>query len=317
MVTFNASSRAKIRTSMGDLLLEFLVDKPPRTIENFLSLVHRGYYDGLTLHRVVKDFMVQGGCRNGDGTGKAEYTIRPEFNETPHVKGVVSMARNNDPHSAFSQFFVCLGELRYLDSRYTAFARVIDGLDVLDKIASAPVFESKYGEKSVPRDTIYINGVDLEGVEFDARDEASPPSASGNDDGEGEGDDEGDEQGGDGDGETEVREGSRSDQPAEGEGGERKGRRTRRGGRGRRKPGAARPAVAEGSEGAESAPAAGQADAAAGESAPKPPAAEAPAAEAPKDSKAEADGEPRPKPKKKAARRRPASSKTKSADDED
>ena len=152
MVKINDESRATIKTSMGDVVLEFLNDKAPRTAENFVKLASKGFYDGLTFHRVIKDFMIQGGCPKGNGSGNPGYTIRPEFNDTPHVKGTVSMARSNDPNSAGSQFFICLGDARYLDSRYTAFARVIDGDEVLSKISDVPVnMETRHQELSVPR----------------------------------------------------------------------------------------------------------------------------------------------------------------------
>jgi peptidyl-prolyl cis-trans isomerase B (cyclophilin B) len=170
MTTFSAESRAIIKTSMGDLTLEFLTDKAPRTCEHFVKLARQGFYDGLTFHRILKDFVLQGGCPKGDGTGGPGYTIRAEFNDTPHVKGVVSMARGTDPHSAGSQFFVLHGEARYLDSRYTAFARVVEGLEVVDKIASVPVSENRYKELSAPREPVFINSIALEGIEFDAED---------------------------------------------------------------------------------------------------------------------------------------------------
>lgn len=168
MVKIDDKSRAVLRTSLGNMTLSFIADKAPRTAENFAKLAKKGFYDGLTFHRVLKDFMVQGGCPKGTGSGGPGYTIRPEFNDTPHVKGVVSMARSNDPHSAGSQFFIVHGESRYLDSKYTAFAKLVDGEDVLDKIADVSTnMEMRFNEKSVPRDPIYINGIDLEGVEFD------------------------------------------------------------------------------------------------------------------------------------------------------
>jgi cyclophilin family peptidyl-prolyl cis-trans isomerase len=219
MVTVTDKSRAKLRTSQGDLVIEFLVDKAPRTVENFVGLANKGFYDGLTFHRVIKDFIVQGGCKNGDGTGKPEYTIRPEFNDTPHVKGTVSMARNNDPHSAYSQFFICHGEPRYLDSRYTAFARVVDGIEVLEKIATVPTdVEPRHGEKSIPRDPIYINGVDLTDVDFS---EAEATDATVAEDEPAESKDDG--------GDEPRAEGGDDEQS-----GEKKTRRGRRGGRGRK-----------------------------------------------------------------------------------
>lgn len=178
MPTFSPESRAVLKTSMGDITLEFLTDKAPRTCEHFVRLARKGFYEGLTFHRILRDFMLQGGCPKGDGTGGPGFTVRAEFNDTPHVKGVVSMARGNDPHSAGSQFFICHGEARYLDSRYTAFARVVDGLPVVDRIASVPVEENRYREVSKPRDPVFINDVQLEGIEFDASDnERNEPAA--------------------------------------------------------------------------------------------------------------------------------------------
>jgi peptidyl-prolyl cis-trans isomerase B (cyclophilin B) len=177
MTTFSGESRAILKTSMGDMTLEFLHDKAPRTCEHIAKLARKGFYDGLTFHRIIKGFMIQGGCPKGDGTGGPGTTIRAEFNDTPHSKGVVSMARGTDPHSAGSQFFVCHDEARYLDSRYTAFARLVDGEDVLDKIAVVPVKENRFKEVSTPVDPIFINSIVLEGIEFDANDEpAEEPS---------------------------------------------------------------------------------------------------------------------------------------------
>lgn len=168
MVTVTSETRATLRTSMGNMVLEFISDKAPRTCENFVTLAQKGFYDGTKFHRIIKDFVVQGGCPNGNGKGGPGYTIRPEFNDTPHVSGTVSMARDNDPHSGGSQFFICTSESRYLDSRYTAFARVVDGLDVLEKLDSVPTdIQPKYKEKSVPRDPVYLNGIELEGVIID------------------------------------------------------------------------------------------------------------------------------------------------------
>jgi peptidyl-prolyl cis-trans isomerase B (cyclophilin B) len=158
--------------------IEFFPEDAPKTVENFVTLAKKGFYDGLTFHRVVPDFVVQGGCPKGDGTGSPGFTVRAEFNDTPHVNGVVSMARGVDPHSAGCQFFIVHDEARYLDSRYTAFARVVDGLDVLEKIVNVPVVENRYKEVSAPREPVFINRIVLEGIEFDAGD-ASDEGGSG------------------------------------------------------------------------------------------------------------------------------------------
>ena len=214
MATVTAESRATLRTSLGNLVLEFIPDKAPKTCENFAKLANKGFFDGTTFHRIVRDFIAQGGSPDGSNKGGPGYTIRPEFNDTPHVRGTVSMARDNDPHSAGSQFFICLGEAPYLDSRYTAFAKVVDGLDVLDKLNDVQTdLEPRFQERSVPRDPIYLNGVDLEGVAFEAEpaEEKAPEAARQEDDGA---DDDGDDSG-------------------EGGGKRRRTRRGRRGGQGR------------------------------------------------------------------------------------
>jgi peptidyl-prolyl cis-trans isomerase B (cyclophilin B) len=176
MTTFSPESRAILKTSMGDITLEFLDDAAPRTCEHFVKLARQGFYDGLTFHRVLKDFIIQGGCPKGDGTGGPGFTLRAEFNDTPHVKGTVSMARGNDPHSAGSQFFIVCGDARYLDHRYTAFAKVVDGLATVEKIAAAPVTENRWKEASTPRDPVFINRIVLEGIEFDAEEPAAGPA---------------------------------------------------------------------------------------------------------------------------------------------
>src|SRR5882672_139913 len=177
MTTFSKEARAILKTSMGDIALELLDDKAPRTCEHFVKLARQGFYDGLTFHRVLKGFVIQGGCPKGDGTGGPGFTIRAEFNDTPHVRGTVSMAHGSDPHSAGSQFFICAADARYLDSRFTAFARVIEGEAVVDKIASVPVNENRWKEVSTPREPVFINRIVLEGIEFDAEDspQASAP----------------------------------------------------------------------------------------------------------------------------------------------
>ncbi len=167
MASFKKKATATLHTSMGDIVVELLHGKAPRTCENFARLARKGFYEGLTFHRILKGFMLQGGCPKGDGTGGPGYTIGPEFNDTPHVKGTLSMARSNDPHSAGSQFFVMHGDGRYLDSKYSAFATMTEGEEVIDKIAAVPVTENRWREKSQPLDPIYINRIELEGVDFD------------------------------------------------------------------------------------------------------------------------------------------------------
>jgi peptidyl-prolyl cis-trans isomerase B (cyclophilin B) len=137
---------ATIKTTEGDLVIEFWPDVAPKTVENFKTLARKGYYDGTCFHRVIKGFMIQGGdpqTKDPDkesawGTGGPGYNIKAEFNDRSHTRGVLSMARSNDPHSAGSQFFICHGNANFLDRQYTAFGKVIQGDDVLEKIATTP-----------------------------------------------------------------------------------------------------------------------------------------------------------------------------------
>lgn len=127
----------------GEIVLELYPDKAPNTVNNFLSLASSGFYDGLTFHRIINGFMIQGGDPNGTGTGGPGYTIRGEFsmngyksNDIKHARGVISMARAMSPDSAGSQFFIMHANASYLDGQYAAFGRVIKGMDAVDKIAS-------------------------------------------------------------------------------------------------------------------------------------------------------------------------------------
>jgi peptidyl-prolyl cis-trans isomerase B (cyclophilin B) len=123
----NAKSyTAELATSKGPIRLNFLPGVAPGHVKNFLALAQLGFYNGVTFHRVIKGFMIQGGCPLGTGTGDAGYKIKAEFNATPHEAGVLSMARANDPDSAGSQFFICLDRHSHLDRKYTAFGKVAD-----------------------------------------------------------------------------------------------------------------------------------------------------------------------------------------------
>ena len=124
--TFNYSNfkyQLNLATSMGDILIDMWGHKAPGHVTNMLGLAKIGYYDGLTFHRVIKGFMIQGGCPMGSGVGGPGYTIKQEFNESPHEPGVLSMARTSDPDSAGSQFFLCLEKSSFLDRQYTAFGQ--------------------------------------------------------------------------------------------------------------------------------------------------------------------------------------------------
>src|SRR3954464_13666716 len=137
---------ARITTTAGEMIVEFWSDVAPKTVENFKTLARKGFYDGTCFHRVIKGFMIQGGDpltkdpnkEASWGTGDPGYKIKAEFNDRHHDRGVLSMARSNDPDSAGSQFFICHGTPRFLDRQYTAFGKLIKGDEVLEKIATAP-----------------------------------------------------------------------------------------------------------------------------------------------------------------------------------
>ena len=135
---------AVIKTSEGEMVAEFWPDVAPETVENFKKLARQGFYDGTAFHRVIKGFMIQGGDplttdeskQSRWGTGDPGYKIKAEFNEKSHTRGVLSMARSQDPNSAGSQFYICHGEPKFLDRQYTTFGKLIKGDDVLEKIAT-------------------------------------------------------------------------------------------------------------------------------------------------------------------------------------
>ncbi|MCQ2482094.1 MAG: peptidylprolyl isomerase [Clostridia bacterium] len=126
----------------GEIKAELYPDKAPITVENFVKLVKEGFYDGLIFHRVIPGFVIQGGCPNGNGMGGPGYCIKGEFNsngvknDLKHTRGVLSMARAQNPDSAGSQFFIMHADVPYLDGEYAAFGKVISGMEEVDKIAS-------------------------------------------------------------------------------------------------------------------------------------------------------------------------------------
>jgi cyclophilin family peptidyl-prolyl cis-trans isomerase len=136
---------AVIETTLGNIELELQNDIAPGHVKNFKDLAEKGFYDGTTFHRVIPGFMIQGGDpntksddRSTHGMGGPGYTIKAEFSSTPHTRGVLSMARSQDPDSAGSQFFVVVKDSSFLDNQYTAFGRVTKGMEVVDKIVSVP-----------------------------------------------------------------------------------------------------------------------------------------------------------------------------------
>jgi len=138
-----------LATSEGDMTFEFMPDKAPGHVKNFVELAEKGFYDGTVFHRVIPGFMIQGGCPDGTGMGGPGYQIDAEFNDTPHTRGVLSMARSSNPNSAGSQFFVCHGDANFLDGQYTAFGRLVDGDATLEKIATAKTQPGGEGSKPV------------------------------------------------------------------------------------------------------------------------------------------------------------------------
>ena len=132
-------------TDGGKIVCELYPEKAPQSVRNMISLANKGFYDGLTFHRVIPGFMIQGGCPNGNGMGGPGYEIDGEFaangfrqNDLKHTLGVLSMARTMAPNSAGSQFFIMVAPAPHLDGQYAAFGKVVAGMDVVDKIASVP-----------------------------------------------------------------------------------------------------------------------------------------------------------------------------------
>ena len=160
---------AVIKTGEGEMVVEFWNDAAPNTIENFKKLARSGFYDGTIFHRIVKGFMIQGGDPNTKdpakenryGEGGPGYKLKAEFNDHPHERGVLSMARDPDPNSAGSQFFICLAKVGRLDHQYTTFGKVIKGDDVLGKIGNMPVGRSSSGEMSKPAKRVTIESVKI------------------------------------------------------------------------------------------------------------------------------------------------------------
>src|SRR6476659_8549964 len=155
---------AVIKTSEGDMVVQFWTDAAPNTVENFKKLARQSFYDGTTFHRIVKGFMIQGGDPNSKdpakensyGEGGPGYKIKDEFNDHSHDRAVIAMARSSDPDSAGSQFFICLAPVPRLDHQYTTFGKLIKGADVLEKIGNTPVERSSTGETSKPTKRVVI-----------------------------------------------------------------------------------------------------------------------------------------------------------------
>ncbi len=164
---------AVIKTTAGEMVIEFWPDVAPKTVENFKKLARQGFYDGTAFHRIVNGFMIQGGdplskdpkMESRWGTGGPGYQIKAEFSNKSHVRGVISMARSQDPDSAGSQFFICLADAKFLDRQYTAFGRLIKGDDVLVQIGNTAVSHSNSGEKSKPTTRVGVESITLVSAE--------------------------------------------------------------------------------------------------------------------------------------------------------
>jgi peptidyl-prolyl cis-trans isomerase B (cyclophilin B) len=149
------------------MVIEFWPEVAPKTVENFKKLARDGFYNGTAFHRIVKGFMIQGGDpltkdpakEPNWGTGGPGYQVKAEFNDRQHVRGVISMARSQNPDSAGSQFFICLADASFLDGKYTAFGQLIKGDDVLGKIGNTPVIASASGEQSRPTARVGVESI--------------------------------------------------------------------------------------------------------------------------------------------------------------
>ncbi len=140
-----ADTRAIIETSFGNIELKFFPDIAPNHVNNFIELAKKGFYNGTLCHRVIPGFMIQGGDpntkdadRSKHGTGSPGYSVKAEFSDRPHKRGILSMARSGDPDSAGSQFFVCVADASFLDGKYTVFGEVVSGMTAVDIIVTRP-----------------------------------------------------------------------------------------------------------------------------------------------------------------------------------
>ncbi len=159
-----------MNTNMGTIKVELYPDIAPNTVKNFISLVNKGFYDGLIFHRVIRGFMIQGGCPEGVGTGGPGYSIKGEFsmngfdNNLKHTAGVISMARSQMPDSAGSQFFLMHEDSPHLDGQYAAFGKVTEGMDVVDAIAQC---KTDYMDKPLEDKVMNTVTVELFGEDYD------------------------------------------------------------------------------------------------------------------------------------------------------
>lgn len=147
---------AVIETNMGMIKLKFYPDVAPNHCRNFIRLARDDFYNNLIFHRVIKGFMIQGGCPDGTGMGGPGWNVEAEFSQRKHLKGTLSMARSADPNSAGSQFFICLEPQPGLDGKYTVFGQVIEGQDVVDKIGDLPTDPRDRPQQEAKMESVYI-----------------------------------------------------------------------------------------------------------------------------------------------------------------
>ncbi|NTU42300.1 MAG: peptidylprolyl isomerase [Nitrospirales bacterium] len=140
-----SDTQAVIETTFGEIKIKFFPDVAPNHVKNFTDLAKKGFYDGTIFHRVIPGFMIQGGDPNTKGSDKSKYgmggpgyNVKAEFNNKPHKRGTLSMARSANPDSAGSQFFICVADTPFLNGQYTVFGEVVSGMEVADKIVSQP-----------------------------------------------------------------------------------------------------------------------------------------------------------------------------------
>lgn len=164
-----ANPTVLLETTSGDILIELYADKAPATVENFLKYVNEGFYANTIFHRVIKGFMIQGGCPDGTGMGGPGYSIKGEFsqnrfkNDLKHTPGVLSMARAMNPNSAGSQFFIMHKAAPHLDGSYAAFGQIIEGMDVVNAIAET---DTDYSDRPLDEQKISSMTVDTFGVDY-------------------------------------------------------------------------------------------------------------------------------------------------------
>ena len=157
--------------NLGEIKAELYPEVAPNTVRNFIDLINRGFYDGIIFHRVIPGFMIQGGCPEGNGTGGPGYSIKGEFsrngfkNDLKHTRGVLSMARTMIPDSAGSQFFIMVADAPHLDDQYASFGKVIEGMEVADKIVSA---QTDYQDRPYEDQVIEKMTVETFGEQYDA-----------------------------------------------------------------------------------------------------------------------------------------------------